>query len=460
MAVWSVTWKPERSRFKARDFVLAVSSVFVCTIHYFGIFTLFFIAAGSAVWISRTTRNYRRLIPVIAGPIALAACTPFYLGQTKALSVPTWISPLSPHQIRELLEAYVFTPTILATIGVFVLSLAWRVRRSDRQRLSYEALLPLLALLCMPLLLVVISAFVQPSMQLRYVLPAILAWTPLVALVADRLSSFGKTAFLCLLFFFSVNQLSAYADQLAGFHSHISSEKTTISAFLDSGFVLMDPSRASLYPLAEATARPSQLVIPDFTDSVARARKFSDRMIIDRDVSRVHNRLYGFPLLESIDEIHSKDLYVFLPVFETAYTLSLLFPDAQVTSLGSRVYRIRARGDSIARAPDAAERGIYLYNTRHPEAALSLLDSVLASDPNHYAALWYRAASLEELGLKGDAMRAWRLVISQADQNGWRNGLQQAKIRQARLLCGDLSPADLTRAALPRLQSFRRRFMC
>ena len=461
MTLWSVTWKPERDEFRARDFVLAVSSVLVCTIHYFGIFSLALIAAGSAVWISRTTRNYRRLAPMIAGPIALAACTPVYLGQRHALIAPSWMSPLSLHQIRDLFAAYFVTPTILTVLGVFVLLLARRVfKRVDGPRLRYEASLPFLALMCMPVMLIAVSAFMQPAMQAKYVIPVILVWAPIVAFVADRLSRFGKAALFCLLFVFSLRPLSVYARQRENQDLEISTEKMAVAPFLDSGFVLIDPNRTSLYPLAEATGRSSQLSFPDFSDSVARARHFSNRMIHERDVGRVHSRLYGFPLLQSIDEVQKKDLYVFLPSFDTEYTLSLLFPDAQITRLAWHVYRVRATGDSIARAPNSVDRAVALYNTRHPQAALSLLDSALASDPNHYGALWYRAAALEELGMKGDAMRAWRLVISEADQSGWRAGLEQAKARQSRLLCADLSRDDLVRAALPLSQRFRRRFMC
>lgn len=466
MVLWSLGWDEDREVSRRRDLALAVSSALVCTIHYFGIFSLSLIAIGAAVWIARTRRSYRRLLPMIAGPIALAACIPFFLGQRSALTVKTWIAPLSPHQIREMLETYLAAGPLVVAFGLLLGWIGWRIVRRTFSASSFRAVvtsLPFLALLLMPLTLLVISVFVQPSMQLRYAIPASLAWAPIVGFAARPLGWPGKLSLVGVLFFFSIKALDAGAAGLASYRAHIRAETLSVTPFLDSGLTLMVPRRSSLYPLADATRRPSQLVYPDFTDSVARSRRFPASMVVDRDVARVHQRRYGFPTLESIDARHRRsDLYFLVPSYGTSYILSLLFPDDDVNLVASRVYRVRARDGAVAMVRvDPVYRAMKLLNDDHDAAsAITLLDSLLAYDPKHYGALWQRASALEALGRKPEAIRAWRTVISEAEQYGWRDGLQQARKRLTHLLCGSLSPQDRDRLRLSLSASILQWYRC
>ena len=442
MVVWSLGWDEELEASRRRDVAVAVSSVLVCTIHYFGIFSLGLIAAGAAVSIALNGRTYRRLLPMTAGPVAFALCYPFYAGQRASLSVKTWISPLSAHQIREMFEFFVFAGPVLAGALILLLWIGWlRIRRFPTRSLrdAITNTLPFTALLLMPATLIAMSVLVQPSMQLRYAIPAALAWAPVIAMAADISRWPGKLFLLSLALFFSVRAIDSRAVALADYRSRVESEASLASPFLDSGIVMV-ASRATLYPLAATTGRASKLVFPDYPDSVARTRRLPPVMMLDRDIARVHARLYGFPTLAPVDAPEqTTKRYFLLPLYGTSYTISLLFPNNVVTQMAPRIYRIgSARQPSETTSFDPVNRAMgFLYKNHDPATAIAVLDSLLASDPGHYGALWQRAAALQTMGRRREAIQAWRKVISEAEQNGWQDGLDQAKRRLLELDCND-----------------------
>jgi hypothetical protein len=445
MVLWSLGLDVEREKSITRDVALAVSSALVCTIHYYGIFSLTLIAAGAAAWIARTRRTYRYLLPIVAGPIALAACAPFFVGQRSAITVKTWVSPISLHQIREMLEYFFLAAPVVVVAIVLLASARWkRMRRASQptRNRNTAVFLPFGALLLMPLVLVVMSIVFQPTMELRFAIPAVLAWAPIAGLAATRLPWPGKLSLLAVLFFFSVRAQDALAVQLRGVRSELKSEAAIVTPFLDSGRVVMVLARTSLYPMATATSRQRQLTYPDFTDSLARSRGFPAPMILERDVARIHQRLYGFPRLESIEQAYANpNNYVFVPLSGTAYTLSLLYPDARVTSVGPRMYKVGARDSTAARIrDDPVNQAVKALETdRNPAKALLLLDTVISRDRANYEALWYRARALEALNRKAEAIRAWRTVISEAEDHGWTLRLPEARDRLNHLACGPLS---------------------
>lgn len=467
LVILTVSWDAERDTSRRRDIALAVSSVCVCTIHWFGIFSLLLIAIGAAAWTRSSGKSYRRLVPIIAGPIALVICIPIFVGQRAALTEKTWIAPLRPYQVREMLEAYLTAKPILIALLLMAVWIAWTRARRTFSTSGFRAVafgsLPFTLMLLLPLILTVFSALIQPAMLVRYATPASLAGAAILGLAAVPVALPGRILLLALLFFFSVRTLDARAYEAAIYKSQIDAERERVAPQLDSGRVLMVARRSTLYPLAAATSRPSQLVYPDFTDSIARSRNFSASMIIDRDVARVHHRLYGFPALASIDPRERKsDLYFRIPNNGGSYVLSLLFPDDEVIAIAPGTYRIHPRALSdTKRDPDPLARAMTLLNDNHDAiGALAVLDTLLASDPTHYGALWQRAAALEATGQKARAIEAWRTVISEAQQYGWRDGLREAQRRLNSLLCSDLSSEDRKRISLTLTGSILRWYRC
>jgi hypothetical protein len=454
VVLWSLGLDVEREKSMRRDVALAVSSALVCTIHYYGIFSIALIAGGAAVWIARTRRSYRYLLPMIAGPIALAICAPFFAGQRSAITVKTWVSPITLHQIREMLGYYFLAAPFVIVAVVLLALVGWK--RGHRAspppgNRNTSVFLPFGALLLMPLVLVGLSIVFQPTMQLRFAIPAALAWAPIAGMAAMRLPWPGKLSLLAVLFFFSMRAQDTLAAELRSARSELKSEAAIVTPFLDSGRVVMVLARTSLYPLATETSRPQQLAYPDFTDSLARSRQFPSPMILERDIARVHHRLYGFPRLQPIESVYgSSNNYVFVPMSGTAYSLSLLYPDARLTSVGPRMYKVGARDSSAAWIrDDPVNQAVKALQTdRNPTKALSLLDTVISHDRANYEALWYRARALEALNRKADAIRAWRTVISEAEDYGWTWRLPEARERLNRLVCGPLSAEERAQVRL------------
>jgi hypothetical protein len=89
-----------------------------------------------------------------------------------------------------------------------------------------------------------------------------------------------------------------------------------------------------------------------------------------------------------------------------------------------------------------------LQTDRNATMALSLLDTVISHDRANYEALWYRARALEALNRKADAIRAWRTVISEAEDHGWTWRLPEARERLNRLVCGPLSAEERAQVRL------------
>ena len=347
LTVWSIGLDAERDTSRKRDIALAVSSVLVCTIHYFGIFSLVLMALGAAAWILGNGKSLRRLAPMLAGPAALALCTPFYLGQRAALTVKTWIPNVAPYQLREMLGVFALRGPLVVCAVALVVSAGWSFYRSRRlPSLPWRSLtaLPLLALLAMPLMVYAISLFVQPFMKDRYAIVAVLGWAVIAGFAATTLPRPGKAILLGVLFLYSIKVLSARVAQVKTAQMTIEAEAASVKPYLDAGLSVVVPKRFSLYPLAAATSQPTRLLYPDFTDSTAHARRFSAEMILERDVARVHHRLYGFPSLFAVDAPRgSADIYVLLPIGVGTDVLPVWFPAEQIREVAPGMYRLTPR---------------------------------------------------------------------------------------------------------------------
>lgn len=216
-----------RCRRPAAGFVphalLAVSAVLVCGMHYFGIITLG-LATAADLLARRSAGAFRwPLLTALAfGPLTLLACVPLLLKQRAAYTVPTWVSPASPEQVRRYLVA-LLTPVSLAALPVAAwLSRCWGPR-PDAERdeaaaaTATVALAGLTGLLLLPAVLVVVSYTVQPVLVDRYALPATAALAPVTAFLVYRLSWFW-TVVLCLFLILSGavtlrDQFIGYADR-------------------------------------------------------------------------------------------------------------------------------------------------------------------------------------------------------------------------------------------------------
>jgi hypothetical protein len=201
-----------RSRFSA--LWLALSSLALCMIHYFGILIL--VPMLGAHWYFRRP-SLHAIVPALLGPVALIAWTPIFLRQRASFAVGTWIPPLSGQLMREF-AAELMPASVVALMAV-TLALAMALRPRERRECA-SAPHPLLALLAMPLILLVLTVILQPVLIARYAIVFSLGLATLLALVLRNSSRQAPWAIcvLCIaLSTINLHQLtSAARDETAG----------------------------------------------------------------------------------------------------------------------------------------------------------------------------------------------------------------------------------------------------
>jgi hypothetical protein len=175
--------------------MLAVTSFFLCTIHYFGIVTLVIIAGCEWLW-RRGRPAYARahLAAMAVGPLALVAAVVFLLpSQRAATTVSTWVPAPTVGEIAEFLTT-LFLPLHLGA----VILVAWLSRltagepaqdgRSAVLASGTSAVVGLTSLLLFAPALIGFSFVVQSVLVGRYGLPAIAALAPAVAYSLARVT--------------------------------------------------------------------------------------------------------------------------------------------------------------------------------------------------------------------------------------------------------------------------------
>jgi hypothetical protein len=182
-------------------FLLAVSSVLVCTIHYFGIITLVLVTLFELWFHRRPGERLRGMAAVAAGPVAFLGCVPLLLAQRSSLTVPTWLQNSWAFLLLFMLST--LYPLLLALLLTWLYRL-FRARsagfRPGADLPAVTALAGLSGLCLLPVTLILLSYCVQPVMHARYALPTVASAAPAIAFLVSRASRRAVIG-LCLAFF-------------------------------------------------------------------------------------------------------------------------------------------------------------------------------------------------------------------------------------------------------------------
>lgn len=176
-----------------------LTSAGLCTIHYFGILSLALIVAAEWLFDPRPPRDrLRRLAPTLAGPAALIACIPFYLGQNQGLTVSmqagTWVPPFSSERAHDFFNTLLAPREILMIIvlgSFFSYLLAQRRHENQEAEVSpirWPAVAGIVALMLMPAVLIAFTLAVQSVMIPRYAMPSVLVLPVAAAAMASRMT--------------------------------------------------------------------------------------------------------------------------------------------------------------------------------------------------------------------------------------------------------------------------------
>ena len=173
---------------------LGMTSLLLCTIHYFGIVTFLIILALTWYWQGGWKSHSWATLAVIAiGPVATAVAVVFLLPfQHAATTVSTWVPDPTVAEVVDF-GTTLFLPLHLGALAI----IAWPSRLTtkaesiaDRPMTARIApsLVSLSGLALLVPVLVLFSYLVQPVLISRYGLPAVAALAPAAAFTVRRIS--------------------------------------------------------------------------------------------------------------------------------------------------------------------------------------------------------------------------------------------------------------------------------
>jgi hypothetical protein len=301
---------------------LAFASAALCTVHYFGILTW---AIGVCTIIAFASTSFtvtlRRLMPAAAGPIALAACFPLYLGQRAAMSVPTWIPEPTLADAVRLLAIFLLTlPLAIALVcWALIEARAWFARRHGDESTARSLVgltrpfelgpLLLATQIAVPFVLMAFSLLVQPATEPRYWIAGALAVAPVVALVVSRGDVLVRWVAILGMIGASVKTIRGEASRADAFAQRVRDDVQVATGLAQTGTLVVTRYRDTAYPM--------MLVQPDLMGRVrvldSTPLDSTNRFfIIERDLGHINTRLYRFPPLMTPAELSRVSSFYFM----------------------------------------------------------------------------------------------------------------------------------------------------
>lgn len=311
---WSLGLDRDRVPSRRRAVAQAAFAVGLATIHWFGVLSLALMCAAALATHRRHWRAGLRFIaPSVAGFLAILAFAPLALEQRADATGLLWVPALSAAQFGAMLRLFLIsTIPILAAVVLAIDAL----RRPDRggaptmvanvrETLRDPSLAALSALVLMPIVLVLLSATVQPSMVPRYGIVTVLAWAPLMALAVATL---GRDARIVVALFL-VGVLGLTVRRIITEKREYASAVAANAAAFEQAKAMNAPivfwGMHNIYPVVGPRRsdheRARYLDLPDSTIAAMfpqeRLGWLRNNMRIDRDQARSHERVYGFPTM-------------------------------------------------------------------------------------------------------------------------------------------------------------------
>lgn len=336
--------------------LLAIASIALCTIHYFGVFA-WILVIGSSAWLQRRGRFFRNLWPSLAGPVALIACAPIYLGQKGALTASTWVPNPSFPQVWGLFDFFLGWLPVTAVLFLGAARLIARSNNTERgsgTRRGIAASLTLISLAAYPIFLVLFSILIQPSIVMRYAIVTTLAFAPVVAIVLEREGRWVQIPIIVLFVLVGVRELRAEANRAVGFRVDVQAQAEAVLESVPASAELVVPRRHDLYPLvAQLGSTGPRLVMP-FLQRGTLQRVYADpseerwvRMaLVEQDVALVHKSVFGVPNVEDEGSLSQRDT-LFLAIWggptEVNEYAAGFFPDHLVEPVRPEVVRLVRR---------------------------------------------------------------------------------------------------------------------
>jgi hypothetical protein len=337
---------------------LAVTSIFVCTVHYFGIISLGLVLGGEMM--ARRARG-RPLSPGLLssclGFVALAVCLPMLFQQRSAITVSSWQPEADWKVARSLFEnIYLAKPlaigAIVAWVGALVGGTRARTLESEQESNANKQA-PLSALLLLPVALVGFSFLVQPALMERYSVPAIAGLAPAIAWLLSRTTApFILAAALLFLVWggLQLNEQTAEAHQK---DEHTTQLIRLIHEVTDDEPVIFESPREQYVVCRYAPDLVKRSFLLDFEKSQTGFEPQS--RIFVRDLARQYDHFYGTPPLMTLDRLrrekHAYLVGAFLSGGDPRATFEGPYPGFVIRYIGLELYELIRRQHDRLFAP-------------------------------------------------------------------------------------------------------------
>ena len=326
---------------RRRDILVAVLAVCLCTLHWFGVTSLFLLVSGAflaaAITPSEAGRphfaNWRaalRLVaPAVAGPIALAALLPAMFRQlSHSGEALLWVPKLNTAQVMQMAQLFwIRVPLLVAIALLLVDRLAPRLMGHASpaapvaSALREPGIAALLMAVLMPVVLIVITLVLEPVMVPRYAILAVAATPLVVGMAMETIGRVGRVAVAIVFAALVVGFLDREFRQVS-FSEQVLNEYDAAlreGHKLDPNLPLVFQSYFILYPIdgnarRETVARV--LDIPDaaldalYPDTSLAAEK--RRLKTDRMMVRLHEAGFGFPRAITVDSLRATPRFALL----------------------------------------------------------------------------------------------------------------------------------------------------
>ena len=329
---------------------LALVSAVLCTTHYFGILT-WGIAIGTVVLFVRGSRaaTIRRLVPSLAGPLALAACAPLYLAQRASITIPTWMPDLTALGAVRLLAIFFLTLPVAIALGCWALIVVRARLTGGRAERVVDwpltrgvALGPLLLLTqaAVPFVLVAFSILVQPATELRYWIAGTVAAAPVVAFVVSLGDTPVRWVATLAMVAASVKTMWGEAHRADAFARRVHEDIRDATHLARSGTLIVTRLRDTLYPVLQQ--RPelnSHMAALDATPFDSTNRFF----VFERDLGGITHRVYGFGNLVTPAELSRLSSFYFIEEQGGGAPTSEEFPRHTIRHVNARVFYLVLR---------------------------------------------------------------------------------------------------------------------
>jgi hypothetical protein len=328
--------------------LLAACAVLVCTVHYFGIFTLVLVTAFELL-VHRPGRlaRWTGLAAVSLGVLALVASTPFYLGQSAGLSRPTWIEARDlKGTVQFILAAldpgYLSAVVLVALLGAVVGPVPRSKPRSGA--LDPRPLAGLTGVVFLPFVVIAFSIVVQPSLEDRYATTAALGLGAAVAWVLARVHWVWLAGLCLLLVTVGAYRLELERKGYREVDDYTTALITAIREHTGKGPVVFETIHQLFVVCHYAPDLADRCYKLDFEEEDIPA---DDGRLIDRDLARRFAECYSKPGLLKWDDLLRLPKKFFVPDADFPQMSESeredLYPGWQLTDIDGGLFRLAPR---------------------------------------------------------------------------------------------------------------------